>query len=363
MLTSSRKLFQSKNLKNRHELRRLRSTKFETLEAKQLLAADCIEFEDLMLGWSTTDLDPPFTTVSPSGALTAKVTAKPFQWYPMGSPAPGSGHAKGDNAGMADGGTDQDMWLNNISLEFDFNSGATVPGLSIHFGSYGGNINVRWNGLFQNVLVPSAITSGAGVTPTVVNTGGYLWEMELNGNISPGTFQIGGQEFWIDQICIDQGQSNDELDYGDAIAPTYPVLLANNGGRHTIKSGYHLGAAIDRDSDGQPALFADGDDLLDGLDDEDGVNFMTPLVPGSPATIEVSATADGKLDAWIDWDRNGAWDPADQIFASQALGAGVNVLNFNVPAGALPAPNDPSYARFRFSSVGALLPEGHARDG
>ena len=363
MLTSSIAVFQSKNLKTRQQRRRLRSTKFETLEAKRLLAADCIEFEDLLLGSLTTDLDPAFTTVSPSGALTAKVTAKPFQWYPSGSPTPGSGHAKVDNSGMADGGTDQDMRLNNILLEFDFNSGTAVPGLTVNFGSYGGNINLGWNGFFQNVLTPSAIVSGGGVTATVVNTGGTLWEMGLNGNINPGTFQMGGQEFWIDQICVHQGQENDELDYGDAPDPSYPVLLANNGGRHTIKSGYHLGAAIDLDSDGQPTLFADGDDVLDGLDDEDGVNFMTALVPGTPATIEVSATADGRLDAWIDWDRNGTWDPADQIFVSQALVAGINVLNFNVPAGVVPGPNDPTYARFRFSSVGGLTPEGPARDG
>ena len=93
----------------RQRLWKMNKLQFENLEARQLMAADCIEFEDLPLGSTTTDLDPAFTTVAPSGGLVAEVTAKPFQWYPSGSPSPGSGFARVDNSGLADGGVDQDI--------------------------------------------------------------------------------------------------------------------------------------------------------------------------------------------------------------------------------------------------------------
>jgi hypothetical protein len=63
------------------------------------------------------------------------------------------------------------------------------------------------------------------------------------------------------------------LDYGDAPA-SYGTLLADDGARHQIVSGFHLGATVDADFDGQPTIGADGDDN-DGLDDEDGVVFNT----------------------------------------------------------------------------------------
>ena len=162
---------------------------------------------------------------------------------------------------------------------------------------------------------------------------------------------------------IGDGQQDRNLDYGDAPDPSYPVLLANNGARHVIRPGFHLGAAVDPDSDGQPSLNAVGDDLFDFMDDEDGVRFLTALVPGQIARVEVIASADGMLDAWLDSDASGTWDLADQIFASQPLVAGSNFLSFVVPTSAVPGPNDPTYARFRLSSVGGLTPEGAVGDG
>jgi len=142
----------------------------------------------------------------------------------------------------------------------------------------------------------------------------------------------------------------DEYDFGDApdsppVGFFYPTLLVNNGARHLIVPGVYLGALIDAEPDGQPTLPADGDDI-NGVDDEDGVNFLTTLTQGQSATMNVIASVNGFLDVWIDYNQDGTWLGAgEHVFAIQPLVAGGNLLNFTVPASAV-AGN--TYARFRF---------------
>lgn len=149
------------------------------------------------------------------------------------------------------------------------------------------------------------------------------------------------------------------LDFGDAPA-TFGTLLTNNGARHVVVPDFHLGAGIDSESDGAPTATANGDDLATS-DDEDGVVFTTPLSIGASATIEVTASAAGKLDAWLDVNGNGTFDPAEQIFASQPVNPGVNTLSFLVPIGTVS--DISTFARFRFSQAGGLSPTGLAPDG
>ena len=141
-----------------------------------------------------------------------------------------------------------------------------------------------------------------------------------------------------------------EADFGDAPeANGYPTRFVFNGAWHRIVPGVRLGNAIDFEPDGQPSATANGDDLA-GSDDEDGVVFTTPLFLGGAATVAVTASTNGFLDAWIDFSANGSWmDPDEQIFAIRAVTAGVNLLTFNVPAGAVPTN---TFARFRFSTAG-----------
>jgi hypothetical protein len=117
---------------------------------------------------------------------------------------------------------------------------------------------------------------------------------------------------------------------------------------------------IDPEFDGQPHPHALGDDN-DGNDDENGVVFNTPLVPGKPAQVTVTASANGRLQGWIDFDANSSWaDPGEQIFVNQFLSPGPNVLNFNVPA---TAAIGRTFARFRFSTMPGLPFDGPAPDG
>lgn len=149
-------------------------------------------------------------------------------------------------------------------------------------------------------------------------------------------------------------------DFGDAPAP-YPTLLNNNGAWHPL-SGPRLGALADSESDGQPGnASALGDDLNPSTsDDEDGVVFLTLLTPGQQAMVQVTVSANARLDAWMDFGLDGGWQVGDQIFNTVQLAAGVHTLFFNVPAA---SKIGTSYARFRVSTAGDLQPTGGASNG
>jgi len=163
------------------------------------------------------------------------------------------------------------------------------------------------------------------------------------------------------------GIESPPLDFSDAPEPAYPTTSANNGARHIILQGYHLGALVDTEPDGQPNATATGDDINpSGVpDDEDGVVLTSQLVPGRPATVQVTASQPGYLNVWMDFNGNGSWaDPGDQIFTAQFIPPGPNNLGFNVPANALIGT---TFARFRFSretmlSFNGLAPDGEVED-
>jgi GEVED domain len=159
-----------------------------------------------------------------------------------------------------------------------------------------------------------------------------------------------------------------DLDFGDAPDPSYPTLLANNGARHQTGPLF-MGISIDAEPDGQPAPWADGDDL-DGNDDEDGC-FFGPLSVGMPAFVNINVTGPAGVsafvDAWIDFSLNGNWtDPGEQILVSAPVNPGPNTLNFLVPASAFAGSQ--TFARVRLSSMGGLnfdgiYPTGQVPDG
>ncbi len=151
------------------------------------------------------------------------------------------------------------------------------------------------------------------------------------------------------------------VDFGDAPAP-YPTLLADDGARH-IPIGARLGAARDVELNGFPSVTADGDDSAGVPDDEDGVQFGGIAEGGSLAAVNILLTnADSaRVDAWIDFDRDGDWDdPADKILDSVLVSNAVQTLNFSLPAGVT---SGEAYARVRLSGAGGLDPTGPAADG
>lgn len=153
------------------------------------------------------------------------------------------------------------------------------------------------------------------------------------------------------------------LDWGDAPDAPYATLAGRNGARHRIVPGLRLGRRIDSEPNGLPAALALGDDL-NGIDDEDGVAFLTGVVATKSASVAVrvrTVAPSARLDAFIDYNADGDWaDAGEQVFTSRTVTNGLNLLTFTVPAGTT---NRPSYARFRLSSAGGLTPTGLANDG
>ncbi len=154
-------------------------------------------------------------------------------------------------------------------------------------------------------------------------------------------------------------------DFGDAPEPPFPTKLATqplqpDGARHWIPSSLRLGKLIDSEPDGQPDPNAVGDDAA-GLMDEDGILFTESFIPGQQATVLVTASANGFLNAWADFDTNGVWSAAEQISVSQPLTAGANRIVFVVPPSAIPLSS--VFVRFRFSTLPVLAPTGPAPDG
>ncbi|MCD4734454.1 MAG: hypothetical protein K8R53_00285 [Bacteroidales bacterium] len=164
------------------------------------------------------------------------------------------------------------------------------------------------------------------------------------------------------ELIIEEGG---DYDWGDAPDQPYPTLSVNNGANHQLDGMTWLGNQVDPEPDGQPDPNALGDDndilYPPPNDDEDGVNMPAVVNIGSTVNIVVTASVQGLLNAWVDFNINGNWgDPGEQIFTDQALNPGANNLSFSVPAaGAL----GQSFARFRFDTQGGLSYKGTAPDG
>ncbi len=159
-----------------------------------------------------------------------------------------------------------------------------------------------------------------------------------------------------------------QYDFGDAPeANGYPTLLAADGPRHLLGADLLLGQRVDAENDGQPDALAAGDDGAEAsADDEDGIVFASPLIPGELATLDVTATGEGFLNAWIDFNADGDWEDADeQIFQNVPVADETRSLIFLVPDGV--ALTDQAFARFRLSTTEDLgytdwAPDGEVED-
>lgn len=226
------------------------------------------------------------------------------------------------------------------------------------------NRNESWEDAGEQVFVSVPLNFGPNdltfTVPLEASVGDTFsrWRISFEGGLkTTGAATEGEVEDHLVKI------EREELDFGDA-PQSYPTLLSQNGARHRTQRGFHLGSLVDVEPDGQPSVNADGDDNnpTPSMDDEDGVRFIGPIQAGAVAQVEVVLTGgEGRLDAWLDFNANGTWDhPAEQIFNSVLIVSGTNLLTFNVPTGAALGT---SYARFRLSRQGSLLPTGLASDG
>ncbi|MDX2071462.1 MAG: GEVED domain-containing protein [Haliscomenobacter sp.] len=151
-------------------------------------------------------------------------------------------------------------------------------------------------------------------------------------------------------------------DYGDLPDATtatgnndYQTLKANNGARHGVPVTplIYMGTAIDTESDGQPNLSSVGDDNNLPIDDEDGIIFLGPLVPGRNAQLAFKGVnkvgIDAKLHIWADWNNDGTLEyVSGTTFASSASPIS-QIITFAVPNGAT-FDGGKVFFRFRFTT-------------
>ncbi|MCP4816128.1 MAG: hypothetical protein GY888_26735, partial [Planctomycetaceae bacterium] len=245
----------------------------------------------------------------------------------------------------------------------------------------GTNYGVDVAGAPTNLLVSSVAGMGDDIDGdlyTIATTGSGV---VTSNSLSPATLSVTAANVVEgDQVTISNGLVTATFEFDDS-ATTSGVTFGNFAVPFTAGDTDDTVAAALSAAMNQATVDANlelnlnpiqsGADVEISGDDEDGVS--NPADPSGPAIgflspymqrdIIVTASSDGLLDAWIDFNRDGDWDDvAEQIFASQQLLAGANTLTIDTPF----APDfkvGDSFARFRISSTGGLTPTGLVADG
>jgi uncharacterized repeat protein (TIGR01451 family) len=316
-------------------------------------------------------LQPVTQYVAPGQVATYNVgvTGTPpysFQWYRDGAAIPAATNANYSTAPVTSGDAGAQFL---VVASNEFNSVTSSPPATLQLlgppaiSTHPSSLTVT-----NGDTATFTVVASSSVTPT------YQWRFN-GGNLTgqtnatltvPGAAPANAGNYDV-IVANDSGSVTSTpavltivlCDYGDAPDPAFPTLRASNGATHKILPGVFLGGAIDAEIDGQPTAGANGDDAIG--DDEDGVAFLTSLLAGQDATVEVVASTNGLLNAWLDFDRNGTWSGVgEQIFTNTPLAAGTNLLVFRVPGLAAPGA---SHARFRFNTTGGLSFNGPAADG
>lgn len=102
-------------------------------------------------------------------------------------------------------GSGQSIRMNNINLEFNFSQlNFQSSEVQFEFFDQGGyeNISVNGNPVFSGEIssAPSPIGGVSITVSTVLVQGGKKGKVTLTGVVK--TLRIGGQEFWIDNVCV-----------------------------------------------------------------------------------------------------------------------------------------------------------------
>ncbi|MBU6342347.1 MAG: MSCRAMM family adhesin SdrC, partial [Bacteroidetes bacterium] len=243
-----------------------------------------------------------------------------------------------------------------------------------------------------NNMTPTRSNQGSQTNGGVLDSDGTLTGMDLSMTMETVTFTFPtptGENGTGDSGASPVGNFNDNqddethdqgfafLDYGDlpesGNGDQFSTTMANVGPVHVIIPGLKLGASVDGERDATPNANANGDDNNNtgSADDEDGIVFATPLIPGNNATITVTAMNmtgnNAVLQGWIDWNNNGLLDANEALtFTNNGIVPNNGVNNapytFAVPSTAIF--NDGMvFARFRLSPTGGLTPNGPDKYG
>lgn len=337
-------------------------------------AADDGEVEDYLVGILGTDFGDAPASYGTQGAGAASHSVDPVAPLVLGLCLDTETDGQPDAAALGDdvaAGTsrigncldDEDGVAFNSALTACQTSQVTVvaSGAAVLDAWIDFNADGNFDDVGERIFTGQAVAAGSNplsfaVPCTAVEATTYA-RFRLSPAGSPGpTGAVDGGE--VEDYAVNVGA----VDFGDA-PDSYGTLLGSGGPNHRVVAGFSLGATVDTESQGQPSPAADGDGA-----DEDGVTLPGGGVLAACTTVNVGVAltntaglATARLDAWIDFDGDGAFnDPRDRIATGLALAAGANSVPVNVPCDAGPAA---SYARFRLSSAGVAVPGGAAADG
>ena len=263
--------------------------------------AGCFEFEeheaDLRIanGGNLVAIDQNASAIT--------VVGQPYQ-YSSGNVTE-TGFAVIRSGSSSAGHEGKELQCNNIMLSF-YPEDTIGTGLTISFGEYGGNINLSVNGVLVNtndfVDLHNQFVGGARVIVTQI-PGSDKGILNIQGVIQE--FGIGGQELFIDHLCIQESTpSNPEFNLGDlaAILPrAYQPTQAVGNNRYIVTQDPPFGTIVSIGN--HPVSFIVKDEngrLVGSCATQINVIDRSPVNIVCPENIFVSCETDEG--AYVFWD-------------------------------------------------------------
>ena len=191
-------------------------------------------------------------------------------------------------------------------------------------------------------------------------------------DLTTSTTGCGEHRFDMGVTCATQNYDYGDLpDLANGITGVndYETYDSTGGPSHQIITGLFLGDTVDVDTDGFPDTNAMGDDN-DGVDDEDGITIFPSLSIQPNGTIRLplsvtnTTTDTAYLEAWIDWNGDGAFDGTNEMVADlkdNEDGVFPSFLTINIPTDAVQ--NTSLGFRIRLSNTDNMTPYGRVNSG
>ncbi len=291
----------------------------------------------------------------------------------------------GDGVTANDGALDPD--LGNRGVDYPILTSAVLVGTDLHLWGYiGSNRAAQWlSGTFTLEVFKAdndpanqdgEVEAGDGQRVPHGEGAEYLGSCTVtlgtNGAFACTITGVSGLSLGDEITTTATDADGNTSEFGPNIAVTSDRGDAPAGygdPAHGVVGGLHLGAAPP-DSE-NPALHgpnADGDDRT-GIDDEDGVSTLPPLHQGMTSySLDVQVTnntgRDATLVGWVDFDRDGTFEPAEAASQTVPNGtAGTVTLTWSGLSGLVAGD---TYLRLRLSTdpnLNASAPTGAMRDG
>lgn len=246
-----------------------------------------------------------------------------------------------------------------FTFEYQLDPHEVVRAATLSLGIRGTGSNTLDDELWFDSTTDRRTFSSLGQTASLTTDQTHTLTLEVTGGdldaLQDGRLNLMlGQDSLLDWAVLDlQVLAVESFDFGDA-PPPYATLLADDAARHA-GFGPQLGPTRTTEADGQPAAGANGEV-------DDGVLFGAIRIgnPLAGVNIDLHGSDQARVDAWIDFDGDGVWEAEEQILQSATVTAGLQTLNYNLPA---ESPSGTTVARVRISSRGGLGPSGFHYDG